>query len=520
NPDFNIDFFVMDEIYKISEPDDRSLVFMNCLYRLARMARDFYLIGPYFSDFSKAFMKSTNARMIHFESEIVQKDEFYFGPSSRSTTIDIGNKKWQKYKNNDKNLARIINNIDGQSLVYAGSKRSVETRTKRISDASTVVTDNKYLDALIEYIESNVSHEWSLIKYLRTGVAFHHAGLPKFVASEIVDAFNAKAIRVIVCSPTLIEGVNTTARNVIFAENTKGTEPLSGFDVKNIKGRAGRLGSHFIGRSISLVDLPTDEELDNVDFALFDYDDLTPEENILLDEEDLSKYNLSERKRIVRELDSYHIPIELIRKNKYIPIFKQVALITTLRNNPDLVECLRFSGAMPKKAQIDGIIEICFNNLFTEADKGVVNARLQSLSSLKFFTKMYLYGQPTIKDMIAKHSAAHIDTRVRAVFSLIYKYFEYALPRYLAAFENLYNFVCPEKPINLAYVITKLEYGFVEDHEISLRETGLPTNLVNKVAKRFLDCSNVDEVRAKAKIDPRTLDGLSDFEMAIARKYL
>ncbi|WP_449399557.1 DEAD/DEAH box helicase [Chryseobacterium wanjuense] len=42
--DLKIDFFVMDEIYKIQDDEDRKSVFSNCLYRLSKMKTDFYLI--------------------------------------------------------------------------------------------------------------------------------------------------------------------------------------------------------------------------------------------------------------------------------------------------------------------------------------------------------------------------------------------------------------------------------------------------------------------------------------------
>lgn len=59
-PDLKIDFFVMDEIYKIQDDEDRKSVFSNCLYRLSKMKTDFYLIGPYFDDFSPNFREKLN----------------------------------------------------------------------------------------------------------------------------------------------------------------------------------------------------------------------------------------------------------------------------------------------------------------------------------------------------------------------------------------------------------------------------------------------------------------------------
>lgn len=64
------------------------------------------------------------------------------------------------------------------------------------------------------------------------GVAFHHSGIPKYIQTEIVELFNSGVINTIVCTPTLTEGVNTTAKNVVFYDTTKADIDLTGFEVK------------------------------------------------------------------------------------------------------------------------------------------------------------------------------------------------------------------------------------------------------------------------------------------------
>src|SRR5690606_11775639 len=135
-----------------------------------------------------------------------------------------------KFKGLDVNLKNIIKSNNHQNLIYVGSKARVESKAKLIAKClPDLYTESDF----IKYLESTVSKEWSLVECLKKGIAFHHAGIPKFIQIEIVDSFNNGEIQSIVCSPTLIEGVNTTAKQVIIYDDVKGSDDLTDFDVKN-----------------------------------------------------------------------------------------------------------------------------------------------------------------------------------------------------------------------------------------------------------------------------------------------
>ncbi|MCP5821762.1 hypothetical protein NL352_30710, partial [Klebsiella pneumoniae] len=74
------------------------------------------------------------------------------------------------------------------------------------------------------------------------GIAYHHAQLPRAVASLIVDLFNSSKINILICTSTLIEGVNTNAKNIVIYDDciTKRTK-LDMFTFNNIAGRSGRM---------------------------------------------------------------------------------------------------------------------------------------------------------------------------------------------------------------------------------------------------------------------------------------
>jgi len=521
NPSYKIDFFVMDEIYKIDEGDERSKIFTNCLYRLSKQGSDFYLIGPYFEKFSQRFIEKTNSNFLKFTAEIVQKDIYDFSKINYNDEILISNKKIKRLKSKERILLNVLKHIDGQSLVYIGRKDSVESKARKIAEQR----ERKFENELINYIKENIAEDWSLVNCLEKGVAFHHGAVPKYIQTEIIDAFNKNEnnIEILVSTTTLTEGVNTSAKNVIIFDNTKGDLDLTGFDVKNIKGRAGRFLVHFVGRVIYL-DSIHEENKEIIEFSYYDNNELTEEELIQVKMEDLDKDNLIRRERIELLLKKHKVPFTLIKRNKFIPIQKQISLIDFLRNNTPLLDDLFFTENLPQKEVLRKILYICYNYLFNEKDKNNKNYTIDNLIRL---TNYYVYKRPSIKELIKEQRGKKTDTRIRQAFNLITHYFEFALPKYLTAFENIFNFVysefknpSSEEKINLKYLITFLEYGFVNPHEIALKEVGLPNDIIKKVSDKFSDCNTIQDIKLKFKYNNSLINNLSDFEKRIFRKYV
>ena len=522
HPDFKFDFFTMDEIYKI-QGDERSKVFTHCLYRLSRMNIDFYLIGPYFNKFSQSFLERTHSKFRKYKSEIVQKDTYSLETLSNASDKLFPGKLFKKLKDKDKNLLNLLDLVEGQSLVYVGKKMTVETRAKKIAEQISSFECNAKLVELIEYIKENFHAEWSLVKCLEKGVAFHHGCVPKYIQTEIVDLFNEGFLNTIVCSPTLIEGVNTSAKNVIIYDDCKGdtNNKLSGFDVKNIKGRAGRFSVHFVGRVIEFDKLPENEK-ESIEFSYFDNDSLEMEEIIQVDRSELDGENLETWDRIDQKLKEIQIPMNLLKQNKFIPILQQIRLITKLQNNPEILDSLKFEGSYIGKEQLDKILELCFNFLFSENE---CKDKSFPLYELQKNVKYYVYLNPTLPLIIANQKGAEVDTRIRVTFKLITRYFEFILPRYLTAFESLFNFVYKtynngKEGINLQYLITKLEFGYTNEYEIALRDAGVPNSIINKVAYRFRDCKNLEDIRLIYRLNPKVISELTPFEKKIFNKYV
>ncbi|MEY0304766.1 DEAD/DEAH box helicase [Providencia manganoxydans] len=193
-----------------------------------------------------------------------QYSDIYENP----TTIEISNPSEIKgiggtqYNNNFHNyLLSILNKIDSKksNLIFSPTARQARKTAIFLSENKPNI-DSDQIESLSEYIEYFVHPQYDLAQIVKCGVAYHTGKLPLHIRSAIEDAFSSNIINNIVCTTTLMQGVNFPASNIIIrnpylfvkrrslAENVK----LSNYEFSNLRGRAGRLLKEFIGRTIVL----------------------------------------------------------------------------------------------------------------------------------------------------------------------------------------------------------------------------------------------------------------------------
>jgi hypothetical protein len=92
-----------------------------------------------------------------------------------------------------------------------------------------------------------------LATVLRTGVAFHYGNMPLLLRQEIERLFKEGIIKVLVCTSTLLEGVNLPSKTIFIRHPTRGRgKPLTSSDFWNLAGRAGRWGKEFTGNIVCI----------------------------------------------------------------------------------------------------------------------------------------------------------------------------------------------------------------------------------------------------------------------------
>lgn len=358
NPKFKVDFFVMDEIYKIDYKlnDDRFRVFSDILYRMAKTQADFYLIGPYISDFSKNFREKFNVEFKVYNTEIVQKDFYSLDNIKDKGTHKIENGSIRIIGDKFKNLQRLTNeeSIDGKFLVYRYQKQYVESTSKKFADTLLKIT---YDEELVNYLKQTVSKNWDLISCIKKGVAFHHGAMPRHIQDLIVDEFNnTKSLNYLFCTTSLTEGINSAAKNVVLFDKKIGNGALlQTLDRKNIEGRAGRFMQHFIGRVFNLESLEDDDSETNVEIEFLDNESPAIESLIQLDTNDIPGSSKKTYEDFIDELKILEILEDEIKNNKFIDVHGQIELIKYFREKNNL-DGPYFSELLPNKTCLESIL--------------------------------------------------------------------------------------------------------------------------------------------------------------------
>jgi hypothetical protein len=121
-----------------------------------------------------------------------------------------------------------------------------------------------------DWLSKNYDVNWSLTKLISREIGIHNGRLHRSLSQIQVKLFEEETgIRNLISTSSIIEGVNTSAENVIIWRNRKGSAKLDDFTYKNIIGRGGRMFKHFIGK-IYILEQPPEEGQTQLDIPFPD----------------------------------------------------------------------------------------------------------------------------------------------------------------------------------------------------------------------------------------------------------
>ncbi len=144
----------------------------------------------------------------------------------------------------------------GGTLVYANGAADSEDIADLISQLQPELDPNSIdpeLAALAELARKGVHPNFRLAPLVEQGIAFHFGNMPSLLRLEIERLFRLGKIRFLVCTSTLVEGVNLSCRTIVVRGPRKGKgNPMEPHDFWNLAGRAGRWGDEFQGNIICI----------------------------------------------------------------------------------------------------------------------------------------------------------------------------------------------------------------------------------------------------------------------------
>lgn len=277
NDGINLDFVFVDEVYKLDngfiidetpQENERDVAYRIALYELLKAENtDALLVGPYIvfphtidagnqSSF-QVFLDRYGFCPIDYNLyDIVDKDEVIINTALNVEVNDAFNLTFTE-KAKKARVIQLVKQLLERSentIIYCSQKYLTENWAKELINGETGLEniDNDKVIKLINHIGNlftdRKGNQWIVSKALKKGIGIHHGLVPKYIQQEIISLFNDGILKVLICTTTITEGVNTTAKNIIVLSGKKGTKNLKKFDAQNIEGRAGRFMEHYKGR--------------------------------------------------------------------------------------------------------------------------------------------------------------------------------------------------------------------------------------------------------------------------------
>lgn len=502
----SIDFLVIDEFYKLSgnRDDERSSALNNAFYKLLKLYNpQFYLLGPNIDNISEGFAEKYNA--VFYKSKYSLVD---------SNVVDLYNSTTKEsVKDREIRLFELLVSLSQeQTIIYCSSPDRVRSLSKRFCSYLLETTEQMAISDLpiIEWISNNISARWSINNILKYGIGIHDAALPKHITTTIIDYFNDNRLKYLFCTSTIIEGVNTSAKNIIYYDAKKGKDiPIDYFDYSNIKGRAGRMMEHYIGRIFNF-NLPPEREEINVDIPFFQQTPVKDEVLIQLDELDVNDRHAQQY------IDLQNIPDnvkDIIKKNG-LSVKGQLRILEQLRADiEDNQQYICWDGTKPKKIQLDYVLRLAWDNLLSESE-----SRSISFKQLSYLTHSYGAWEKPAKTLIDEHTAYLIgeyhnthpgvdvpenllvqfeDTSIKLILQVVRHWFEYKVPKFLTTINSLQELVCLEMgitPGNYTQFASIIENDFIPNHLTILAEYGIPHTAIKKISRFIPSDTNDDDL--------------------------
>lgn len=144
--------------------------------------------------------------------------------------------------------------IGHSNIIYANGPAEAENVALQLAD---LMSDRKPTEsrlALSDLAKDAVHSNYALVECVKHGIAFHYSNIPTQLRRAIETAVSSGEIDFLVCTSTLLQGVNLPAKNIFMFAPEKGrTKALESTDFWNLAGRAGRLRREFQG-NIFLID--------------------------------------------------------------------------------------------------------------------------------------------------------------------------------------------------------------------------------------------------------------------------
>lgn len=472
-----IDFLVVDEFYKVSSRanDNRQGILNIALSRLLEDSKvqSLYLT-PSIDEMSEEFLKKYNI--------------YFFKTDYSLVNTNIHEIRYKGSEEKKHKLFEMLAKKEDPSLVYVSSPKRAYKMAIEYLDYLKTHLEKQFLEQsllLTDWISDNISEKWRFNSALKYGIGVHNGELPRHVVSSQLEYFNQGKLKVMFVTTSLIEGVNTAAKNMFIFDERKGKIKLDYFDFSNIVGRAGRMKKYFTGEVYLFGEKPEKNDF-KIDVPFVEQTNASDEVLINLPYSEMKE---DSQKRI--EILKGNIPTELIEiiKNNYVSVDEQKQLYQEIEKNYlVLADKLVWKNPIPSYQELSYTLGLVYKHLDGVSLKYTNMLAAQSLiwvgnSSMKnMVSRQYNFYT---KSSSFKDETTRREKAISFVLSFLRKEAGYRIPKYLGVIQTIQEYVYQNHqmvPGDYTFFSALLENGQANENLNMLVDLGVPTSAIKKIS--------------------------------------
>ncbi|VVB83901.1 ATP-dependent DNA helicase Hel308 [uncultured archaeon] len=431
-------------------------------------------------------------------------------------------------------VKRFSNNLDDSNIIYCNNPEQCFNVAKKMIKYFNDIPLDKELEETLESLKDNIHEGFYLIDCIKKGFAYHHGKMPLFARKIVEDLFEKKKIRYLICTSTLLEGMNLPAKN-IFLYKPKTKKQFDSLTFWNLAGRSGRLLKDYYGNIYCLninewegykpeidklseneIESALEKELKKRHKAIYDYlkdhyKKISKKDNVeqivtrfilgelsqgneefiirlkkRLKEEDIPFQLIEEEvKKISNEIT---LPVEVLEKNSSIDPRKQERLYNYMKEN-------KISQALSptQKGFYNYFKEIYRISYLYLKDKELSQKEISKAISL---AREWIYGH-SLKEIIQQRvnffnikDKDSLNNLINSVFHRLEQDVRFNLYNLVKCYLLIYNYYVKTnniKGVNESFlsIPTYIEYGSIIPQVLILQNLGLSRDTAVEIYNTF-----------------------------------
>lgn len=454
-----LDLLVIDEFYKASSVFDkeRSSVLQKVILKLGKKSTQKYYLAPNIEKLSSnLFTEDMEFLPLTFNTVYLSRYDTYkeIIPSNKNTKL----------------LEILHQHKNGKTLIYAGTYTEINNIAELVKNR---IPKSKFtrLTQFSQWLTLNYAENWNLTQSVKRGMGIHNGRLHRSLSQIQIKMFEDEdGLNYMVSTSSIIEGVNTSAQNVIVWKNKNGAYKLNSFTYKNIIGRSGRMFKHFVGNVYLFDKPPVEDEIQlTIDFTENSIPDVDEEEY---------KHELT-KEQIAKIVEHKEKMYQILGKDVYNQLIKE----DVFQSKRELIEKIALdmvenSASWNGLAHLNSTPDKWDNPLFKIIDLQSGKWDIKHGDFVSFIKILSHNWNKTIPELIyslSKHSIK-ID-----MFFQLERNATFKLSALLGDINILQKIIFKHKKIDISSFISKLSHAFLPSVVYQLEEYGLPRMLSKKI---------------------------------------